>query len=132
MPLKFFIARIYCTYRYDFKSARYIDQTQKLIIPKTLFTDTETGNFDGLVVYDINATNIEPSYEIRHILSDDIYVGCENKAYLSPRSFVFDSKLTTILSHSVISTDLETGEHMWTFNLESGSNTTDCAPHAIV
>ena len=119
------------TNRYDAKSSRYLEKSQKLIIPKWMYDYTEayvdTGlNFDGFVVYDVNVTNIEPSYNIRHILSEDMYYACNNKAYLPGRSFVFESRLTTILSHTVISTDLETGEHLWTYNLENRSNTIDC------
>ena len=91
--------------------------------------NTDTGkNFVGFAVYDVNVTDIEPIYEIRHILSGDVYYGCDNNEYLPPRSLVFDSKLTTIFSHSVISTDLEMGEHLWTYNLDSRSNTIDCEP----
>ena len=124
------------TDRYDAKASRYLEKSQKLIIPKTVYsyTDmyvTETYvddglNFDGFVVYDVNVTDIEPSYNIRHVLSEDMYYACNNKAYLPGRSFVFESRLTTILSHTVIGTDLETGEHLWTYNLENRSNTIDC------
>ncbi len=73
-------------YRYDFKSSQYLEQSQKLIIPKLVYTYaenyTDTGeNFGGFVVYDVNLTDIEPICEICHILSGDYY-GCNNKANL--------------------------------------------------
>ena len=106
-----------------------------MIIPKQLYTYyenyTDTGmNFDGFLVYDINGTDITPIYDIRHMLSEDVFNGCNNKADLPARSFLFDSKLTTFSSHTVISTDLETGEHLWTYNLENRSNTIDCEPYS--
>ncbi len=123
------------SFRYDFKTLRYLEQSHKLIIPKQLYSYnenyTDTGlNFDGFVVYDVNVTDITPVYDIRHLSSEDMYYGCNIKAYLPARSFVFYSKLTTILSHSVISTDLETGDHLWTYNLENRSNTIDCEPYS--
>ncbi|KAL3761460.1 hypothetical protein ACHAWU_007419 [Discostella pseudostelligera] len=118
---------------YDIKSSRYLEHSQKLIVPKTESDYTgPNNNFDGFAVYGIYVTDIEPIYEIRHILSDDVYNFCINTAYLPARSFVFESKLTTMLSHSVIGTDLETGDHLWTYNLEDGSNTIDCKSYGDV
>jgi len=120
--------------RHD-KALRYLEHSKKLIIHKTepdYRTGTDNSNsFDGFAVYGINVTDIEPIYEIRHILTDDFDNGCKITGYLPARSFVFESKLTAILSHSVIGTDLETGDHLWTYNLEDGSNTIDCKPHGV-
>jgi hypothetical protein len=43
---------------------------------------------------------------------------------MSPRSLVFQSKIATILSHTVISTDLETGKEEWKLNLDGDLNKT--------
>jgi hypothetical protein len=124
---------VFYTYSYDIKSSRYLEHSKKFLIPKTESDYTgPDNNFDGFAVYGINVTDIEPIYEIRHILSDDVYNYCINTAYLPARSFVFESKLTTMLSHSVIGTDLETGDHLWTYNLEDGSNTIDCKSYGDV
>ena len=115
----------------DYKSFRYLPQSKKLIIPKSQYNSgSVNGNFDGFVVYDIGNGKIEPSYEIQHASSQDIYSYCWYNAYLPARSFVFDSKLTTLLSHSVMSTDLTNGEHLWNITLD-GKNNTDCAPYFI-
>ena len=47
---------------------------------------------------------------------------------MPPRSLVFKSKVTTILSHTVISTDLESGAEEWKLNLDEDLNKTkdDC------
>lgn len=79
-------------------------------------------------MYDITLKSIQPSYSIQHASSYDMYNGCWYSAYLPPRSFVFQSKLTTILSHSVISTDLENGNRLWNLTLE-GLNDTVCSPY---
>eukprot|EP00970_Alexandrium_tamarense_P000298 scaffold32_cov190-Alexandrium_tamarense.AAC.16 len=109
----------------DFKSFRYLPQSQKLILPKSEYTWTSEGNFDGFVVYNVSADAITQSYEISHALSSDIFNGCWYDAYMPPRSLVFQSKATTILSHSVISTDLETGAEEWRVNLDEGLNKTN-------
>jgi hypothetical protein len=115
-------------YSYDFKSFRYLPLSKKLILPKSEYTYTEAGNFDGFVVYDITLDKIEASYNIQHASSYDMYYGCWYSAYMPARSLVFQSKLTTILSHSVISTDLDTGNKLWNLTLE-GLNDTVCSPY---
>jgi hypothetical protein len=111
-------------------SFRYLPQSQKLILPKSEWTYTANNNFDGFVVYDVKLGEIKPSYEIQHASSYDMYYGCWYSAYMPARSFVFKSKLTTILSHSVISTDLETGDRLWNMTLD-GSNNTVCSPYFL-
>ncbi|KAL3822484.1 hypothetical protein ACHAXA_002502 [Cyclostephanos tholiformis] len=118
----------YSSGSWDFKSFRYLPLSEKLILPKTEWTSTEAGNFDGFVVYDITLNKIEASYSIQHASSYDMYSGCWYSAYMPARSLVFQSKLTTILSHSVISTDLETGDKLWNLTLE-GLNNTVCSPY---
>lgn len=118
----------YSSAGYDFLSFRYLPLSQKLILPKSEYTYTANNNFDGFVVYDVALGKVEPSYQIQHASSYDMYYGCWYGAYMPARSFVFQSKLTTILSHSVISTDLDTGDRLWNTTLD-GSNITDCGPY---
>jgi len=110
----------------DSLAFRYLPVSQLLIIPKSEWTWTENGNFDGFVVYSVNATHITPVHEIQHADSQSMYRGCWYNAYLQPRSLVFQSKLTTLLSHSVLSTDLETGDTLWDLNLDVALNNTEC------
>jgi DNA excision repair protein ERCC-4 len=122
----------YSNAQHDFHSFRYLPLNQKLILPKSEYTWTSSGNFDGFVVYDISANDISQSYNISHASSSDIYRGCWYSAYLPPRSLVFKSKVTTLLSHSVISTDLDTGNEEWRVNLDKELNvTTNCRPYFI-
>lgn len=113
---------------WDFKSFRYLPLSQKLILPKTKYTWTDAGNFDGFVVYDITLDEIAPSYNIQHASSYDMHYGCWYSAYMPARSLVFQSKLTTILSHSVMSTDLGTGKKLWNLTLQGLDNTV-CSPY---
>ena len=58
----------------DFKSFRYLPQSQKLILPKSEYTWGAEGNFDGFVVYDVSVDNITSSYEsksrsVDHVLN---------------------------------------------------------------
>jgi hypothetical protein len=143
----------------DSLAFRYLPVSQLLIIPKSEWTWTENGNFDGFVVYSVNATHITPVHEsklrlrrlfcfcmvrhcsqffvrlhlshsfvflVQHVDSQSMYRGCWYNAYLQPRSLVFQSKLTTLLSHSVLSTDLETGDTLWDLNLDVALNNTEC------
>mmetsp|Transcript_31714 Transcript_31714/g.54104 ORF Transcript_31714/g.54104 Transcript_31714/m.54104 type:complete len:854 (-) Transcript_31714:370-2931(-) len=110
----------------DSLAFRYLPNSQLLIIPKREWTWTAEGNFDGFVVYNINATHITPVHEIQHADSQSIYRGCWYNAYLQPRSLVFQSKLTTLLSHSVLSTDLGTGDTLFDLNLDKALNNTEC------
>jgi len=111
----------------DFKAFRYLTQSRKLILPKSKYTRSDEGNFDGFVVYDVSLGAVNSSYEIQHASSYDMYNGCWYNAYMPARSFVFQSKLTTILSHSVKSTDLENGDELWNVSLDE--NNKDCSPY---
>lgn len=47
----------------DSLAFRYLPKSQFLIIPKSDWTFTPDGNFDGFVVYSVNRTHIAPVYE---------------------------------------------------------------------
>jgi len=115
----------------DFYAFRYLPSSQKLIIPKSKYTASSEGNFDGFVVYDIELGNISEAYEIEHASSRAIWSGCWYGASMPARSLVFDGKITTVLSHSVIGTDLTTGEKEWNVSLAEGVNKTQCHPYFI-
>jgi len=104
----------------DFKAFRFLTQSKKLILPKSEWTWGSKGNFDGFVVYDVSLGNITSSYEIEHASAYTMNHGCWYNAHMPARSFVFQSKLTTILSHSVISSDLADGDELWNMTLGEG------------
>jgi len=115
----------------DFKSFRYLAASQKLILPKSEYNYGAEGNFDGFVVYNITLDSITSSFEIQHASNDEIRFGCWYSAYMPPRSLVFKSKVMTILSHTVKSTDLYDGDEEWKLNLDDalGLNETECQPY---
>lgn len=102
---------------FDFKGLRYLEHSQQLIIPRQVYPV-----FDGFAVFNLRLNSITPSYRINYFSFEERFLS----GHMPARSFAFGSNLTTFLSHSAIGTDLETGKHMWTFNLESGF----CAPNA--
>jgi len=120
----------YSTANNDFKAFRYLSQSRKLVLPKSKWSRGEGGNFDGFAVYSVRPGAIDPTYEISHARSRDMFYGCWYDAYMPARSLVFRSKLMTILSHSVISTDLADGVQLWNMSLDEGlNNTNECAPY---
>jgi len=119
----------YSSVGYDFKSFRYLSLSKKLIFPRSKYTWTQNDNFDGFAVYDISANAITKSYQIQHASSYDMYYGCWYSARMPPRSFVFNSKLTTVLSHSVISTDLDGGDELWRLDLDEGLDKDECSAY---
>jgi hypothetical protein len=121
----------YSSAGHDFYSFRYLPQLKKLILPKSEYTWSDKGNFDGFVVYDVAIGNITQTHEIPHVTSYNMHYGCWYSASMPPRSFVFQSKLTTVLSHSVISTDLHGGTQLWNVSLDEKLNLTkaDCHPY---
>ena len=81
-------------------------------------------------MYSIASDKIEPIYEVQHSNSYDMRYGCWYNAYMPARSFVFQSKLTTILTHTVKSTDLETGKELWNMTLGEGlADENNCGPY---
>jgi len=116
----------YSTASWDFKSIRYLPESNKLIIPRSKYTCQAEGNFDGFVSYNISATEITPHHNISHTNSSSMYGGCWYDAYMQPRSLVFQSKLTTILAHRVVNSDMETGEINWDIDLDVRLNKSHC------
>merc|ERR1719203_1541707 len=120
----------YSTANNDFKAFRYLPLSRKLVLPKSKWPGGGRDNFDGFAVYDVRLGDVAPAHEIRHARSRDMFRGCWYDAYMPARSLVFQSKLTTILSHSVISTDLADGVQLWNMSLDEGlNNTNECAPY---
>jgi len=105
--------------QWDFKSFRYLRLGPDfgiIIIPLQVVawnSENLDGNFDGFLAYDVSAQNgISERLKVTHVESQDFY-GCYYPAYLPERSLVFNGNLTTIKGHSVISTDLDTGDRRW-------------------
>jgi DNA excision repair protein ERCC-4 len=121
----------YSSAEHDFYAFRYLPLSQKLILPLREYTWGSDGNFDGFMVYDVAVNEIKPSHNISHATSDEIYNGCWYNAYMPPRSLVINGKVTTIQSHTVLSTDLEDGSLEWSLNLDEdlGLSKEDCGSY---
>ena len=56
----------YSTANNNFKAFWYLTQSQKLILPKSVWSQGERDNFDGLRVYNVRLGEINPVHEIQH------------------------------------------------------------------
>ena len=114
--------------RWDFKSFRWLslgDSVGILIMPLQIYSNNGTIDFDGFKAYDVSRKGITERLTITHADSSQYY-GCYYPAYLPERSFVFNGDVTTMKGHSVISTDLDTGERRWTLNMPKPEDRKDC------
>jgi uncharacterized secreted protein with C-terminal beta-propeller domain len=115
---------------YDFKAFRWLslgEETGVVILPVRVqsWSQNATGNFDGFFVYDVSRQGISLRFNISHVASEDFF-GCYSSAQLPQRSMVFNGNVTTTKGHSVVSTDLDTGERKWKLDLPKPSNTDYC------
>ncbi len=115
---------------WEFKAFRWLslgDGVGILIMPLQIFAYNGSleGNFDGFVAYDVSVDGISERITISHVASNQFY-GCYYQAYLPERSFVFNGNVTTMKGHSVVSTDLDTGEIRWKLDMPKPEDTNDC------
>ncbi len=108
---------------YDFQAIRWLPESKLLILPKSnsynYYYNSKGDSFQGFVVYEIGVNEVKPLYNLTH---ND--TNCWYEASIAGRSLVFDSNITTIFGHTVISTDLKSGEKSWEFDLDVGLNYT--------
>eukprot|EP00540_Astrosyne_radiata_P006731 CAMPEP_0116865808 /NCGR_PEP_ID=MMETSP0418-20121206/25667_1 /TAXON_ID=1158023 /ORGANISM="Astrosyne radiata, Strain 13vi08-1A" /LENGTH=800 /DNA_ID=CAMNT_0004501349 /DNA_START=1054 /DNA_END=3456 /DNA_ORIENTATION=+ len=114
---------------FDFKAFRYLElgvEVGILILPLYINSwNDPSKNFDGFVVYDISRQGISQRFNITHARGNEFY-GCYYWARLPERSLVFNGNVTTLKGHSVLSTDLDTGELSWELELLKPENPQDC------
>ena len=102
-------------------------QDPNCIEPTPFPTPAALANDDhGFGVYNVYLGRIASSYEVRHADSWLIYGWCGYNARMSARSLMLQSQMTSILSHSVISTDLATGSRNWNVSLDEGLDKSEC------
>lgn len=108
----------------DFLSFRYLSESKKLVMP---FSKTEYGNNDtslaGFIVYDIFRNSIGPKFKVTHSKSPS---PCYFDAQVPPRSFIHQTELTTIMGHTVIRTDMHSGQFISELDLDAGFNYSYC------
>lgn len=117
--------------QWDFKAFRWLslgNEVGILIMPlRVVASDREnlSGNFDGFFAYDVSRSGISQRLKISHVSSKNFY-GCYYRAYLPERSLVFNGNVTTMKGHSVVSTDLDSGEQRWTLDMPAPDDEGDC------
>jgi len=121
---------------WDFDAFRYLSLPNDagiVIIPLTIQADwnsttstTSAGNFDGFVVFDVSKNGITERTRISHVNSEDFW-GCYYNAYLPSRSLVIQGDLMTMKGHSVVSTNLDSGNVTWNMTLpKPQDDSSDC------
>lgn len=112
--------------QYDHKAFRYLEESQILILPLTVYARNDDDAFDGFRLYKIDPKfGIAPYFSITH--SSSLYSGCWSRSHLDARSMVFGGDILTLKGHSILSHDLTTKlEDTDPINLDENL-TTGCA-----
>lgn len=115
---------------FDFKAFRWLPlgvEVGLVIIPVRIesWSQSDVGNYDGFYVFDVSRDGIEFRLNISHVDSADFY-GCYSQSQLPQRSLVFNGNVTTLKGHSVLSTDLDSGERRWRLELPKPSDPMYC------
>jgi DNA excision repair protein ERCC-4 len=108
----------------DFLSFRYLSESKKLVMPfsKTEYINNDT-SLAGFIVYDIFRNSIVPKFKVTHSKSPS---PCYFDAKVPPRSFIHQSQLTTIMGHTAIRTDMQSGRFISELDLDIGFNYSGC------
>jgi len=111
--------------QYNLHASHFLPSSQKLILPTSIKVQKESSGFDGFTIFDVFQENISTSFNISHIDPIKIETTCCKDNYLTPRSLVKESIVTTIKGHTIVAYDLNTKEKLWELNLDK--NNTDCS-----
>lgn len=128
--------------QWDYKSFRYVDEMNKLIIPMNVVTYNTEGStedairhtvletFDGFLIVDINlayengggtTATIQEYARVSHAT-----YGCHHCGSLPSRSFVYNATVMTTEGNIVSSLDLETAQQQWTLNVRVEGEVARC------
>ena len=114
---------------WDYKAFRWLslgDAVGLVILPLTVRNShNRSHNYDGFLVLDVSRTGISQRFNITHA-QGEAFFGCYSRANLKQRSLVFNGTVTTLKGHSVLSTDLDTGELTWELEMMKPANQLDC------
>merc|ERR1711862_441641 len=113
---------------WDYKAFRYLADYGKLIIPLKLrywksskdeSTEPLPENFSGFVVFDVSTTSITEQFRVSHttLSNKDGATNCVYCGGMKSRSFVYNGDLMTVVSHSVISTNIDSAQEVWKLQL---------------
>jgi len=108
---------------YDPKAFRFLPQSKKLILPSTVYDwQNSTNNFDGFLIFSVSESEFTLSQQINHAKGADVFGGCWSDGFFPARSLVHNGVVTTLKGHSVLATDLDTKQQVWSLNLDDGNN----------
>lgn len=99
-----------------------------LIIPKTTYVESSDNGLEyvqSFAAFELSKDGIK----LLHNKIIEFEDSCWYPAYIPQRSFVFESKLTTIMGHMAVSSDLKTGDKYWDLDLDVGLNYSFCEPY---
>mmetsp|Transcript_16972 Transcript_16972/g.38188 ORF Transcript_16972/g.38188 Transcript_16972/m.38188 type:complete len:894 (-) Transcript_16972:77-2758(-) len=109
---------------YDFHAFRYLPDSQKLIMPLKVgyYSWEQQGStseyFDGFSVYDVDVEDIGLSLQVSHVENTNLN-RCWYSKRLPVRSLVVNGALMTMKGHTVLNTDLNSGDNIWTYNVDA-------------
>ena len=127
----------YSEAQWDFKSFRYLslgDDSGIVIIPVTItggrnksdpMSSFEPLVFDGFVAFDVSKNGITERIRISHVNSTYL-TGCYSITNLPARSFAYAGDIMTLKGHSVVSTNLDTGDRKWSLTLPTPEDSIPC------
>ena len=95
-----------------------------LVVPLRVYSwQSPEDNFDGFSLYNVSyhggEGSIQRMFKISHANADAINYGCWSPYWVPARSLLIDGNLTTIKRHTVVSTNVDAEERLWTMNLTS-------------
>jgi hypothetical protein len=119
--------------QWNFKALRYIREVDRLIMPVSIYNYQQPKkNFAGSMVFVVNADTIyedcripDRNYQQGGYIDGDVFITpvkgfydtCVYCASLPRRSLVFDGNLTTLYSHFVTSTNMDSCEPLWSLDI---------------
>ena len=127
----------YSDAQFDHRGFRYLPESGLLIIPLTVYGDSDQGNgVDGFRTYVVDVASDNPTIAsdltIEHATGNFYDYGCwSGTGFLAPRSIVYAGGLHTFKAHTIAAHSLADGTEMAgsPFNLDADLSEEDCIPY---
>ena len=112
--------------QYEPKAFRFLPLSKILILPVSLRSNNDfSSSFDGFFMFSVTTSEISQLYNVSHVDPSVIGSYCWYDAYLPARSVVHTGVAMTMKGHSIVASNLTSGEKIWDLNLDA--NNTDCS-----